>query len=65
MKKLQEYLEDRIKLLKQIEEFNLLEMDHSPEFKEYHHREYLIAYYSIQELKEVIDKINQLESKGE
>ena len=38
-------------------EFNLFQMDICPEYKEYHHREYLISYYKIQELSDLLQYI--------
>ena len=60
IKEIQEEILRRIKKEEKLESFNLNEMDHNPEYKSYHHREYLISYYKRQELQNLLDYIEEV-----
>lgn len=60
IKEIKEEIKRRIKEEEKLESFNLFEMDHTPEFKSYHHREYLISYYKKQELNSLLEYINEV-----
>ena len=52
---LEEYLEYRLEEIRKEMGFHLVEMDDNPEFKDYHYKEYLINYYVLHELENIID----------
>lgn len=60
IKEIKEEIQRRIKEEDELESFNLFEMDHNPEFKNYYHREYLISYYKRQELNSLLEYIDEV-----
>ena len=60
IKEIKEEIQRRIKKEEKLENFNMIEMDQNPEFKSYHHREYLISFYKRQELQNLLDYIDKV-----
>lgn len=60
IKEIKDEIQRRIKKEEKLECFHMVEMDHNPEFKGYHHREYLISYYKRQELNSLLEYIDKV-----
>ena len=50
-------IEKRIKEETNHMEFNLFSMDTTSDYKDYYHQEYLICYYKVKELEDLLDFI--------
>lgn len=60
IKEIKDEILRRIKNEEKLENFHMVEMDHNPEFKSYHHKEYLISYYKRQELNNLLEYIDEV-----
>lgn len=63
LEKIKDYIEEKQIRIKKLKYFNLDEMDRNPDFKEYHHREYLIYYHEDQLLMELLEEIENIKDE--